>query len=97
MNAGERVEEPDWEIPPREKRRLRKRPDMITQKLSAKKLPTVLAKTSVVTKPSTRHELKFMATVVKAGGGDINEASISQSTIWRQRRLTLLHTRFKRT
>ena len=43
------VEEPDWELPPREKRRLRKRPETITLTLPAKKLPTILAKTSVVT------------------------------------------------
>lgn len=54
--------------------------------MSAKKLPTLIAKTSVVTKTSTRQELKFMSTIFKACGGDINEASISQATIWRQRK-----------
>ena len=79
-------EETEWELPPCEKRRLRARPETITLTLPAKQLPVVLAKTSVVTKTSLRHELKIMSTFVKAGGGDINDTSLSISTIWRQRR-----------
>ena len=79
-------EETEWELPPREKRRLRARPETITLTLPAKQLPVVLAKTSVVTKTSLPHELKIMSTFVKAGGGDINDTSLSISTIWRQRR-----------
>ena len=66
------VNDAEWELPPREYRRLRKRPDTITLTLPAQKLPSVLAKTSVVTKTSARHELKILSTVIKSGGGDIN-------------------------
>ena len=92
LATGVEVEEPEWELPPREKRRLRKRPETITLTLPAKELPTVLAKASVVTKTSVRHELKIVSTVVKAGGGDINDTSLSTSTIWRQRRCEVTST-----
>lgn len=80
------VEEAEWELPYREQRRLRKRPDTITLTLPAQNLPSVLAKTSIVTKTSSRHELKIMSTVVKAGGADIYDTNLSTTTIWRRRR-----------
>lgn len=84
------AEEHEWEPPVRFKRKLRERPDKVTITLPAKKLPTVLAKTSLVTKTSSRHELKIWTTLIKRGGGDMNNVSLSVSTIGRQRRSEVL-------
>ena len=70
----------------RAKRRLQQQPDTITLTLPAQKLPSVFAKTSVVTKNSGRQELKILSTLIKEGGGDINDTSLSLSTIQRQPR-----------
>lgn len=76
----------DWDLPVREKRRQRQRPNTITLTLPAKDIPSVLAKTSVVTKTSLRHELKIVSTLIKEGGANIEEAVISVSTVQRRRR-----------
>ena len=45
-----------------------------------------MACASTATKTSIRHEFKLISTLLKAGGADIHEASLSVSTIYRQRR-----------
>ena len=62
------------------------RPETVTLVLPAQKLPSVMAKTSVVTRTSGRHELKIMSTLIKSGGAEINATNLSLSTIQRQRR-----------
>ena len=84
--AEPRTDEPEWDLPVRAKRRLKQRPETITLVLPAQRLPSVMAKTSVVTRTSGRHELKIMSTLIKSGGGDINDTNLSLSTIKRQRR-----------
>ena len=79
-------DDPEWELPYREARRQRARPDEITITLPAKEIPTLMAGASTATKTSIRLELKLLSTILKAGGADINEASLSISTIFRQRR-----------
>ena len=80
------VDDNQWDLPVRAKRRLRQRPKTVTLVLPAQKLPSVMAKTSVVTRTSGRHELKIMSTLIKSGGADINDTNLSLSTIQRQRR-----------
>ena len=79
-------DDPDWELPYRERRRLSAKPEQITLTFPTRSIPTMMAATSVVTKTSTRHELKFTTTFFKAGGGNINDVNLSQSTIYRQRK-----------
>ena len=71
------------------KRKLRQRPKSITLTLPAQQLPTILARTSTVTKTSARHELKIVSTLLQAGDADINNVSLSKSTIHRQRKSTI--------
>ena len=61
-------------------------PDEVTLRLPSRCIPTVLAATSTTTKTSNRNELKLVSTLFKAGGADINKASLSISTIHRQRK-----------
>ena len=79
----------DWQLPPLAQRKLRERPKTVTLKLPAKELPTLLASTSTVTKTSTRHELKLVSTLLVSGGADLNNVSLSTSTIYRQRKSTV--------
>ena len=76
----------DWQLPPLAQRKLRERPKTVTLKLPAKEIPTLLASTSTVTKTSTRHELKLVSTLLVTGGADLNDVSLSTSTIYRQRK-----------
>ena len=86
VNECSSEEDEEWELPVRVKRRLRKRPDKITLTFPAKTLPTVLAKTSIVTKTSASHELKIWTNLIHSGGGSLGDTSLSLSTIRRQRR-----------
>ena len=79
----------DWQLPPLAKRRLREKPKTVTLTLPAKEIPTLLASTSTVTKTSTRHELKLVSTMLVSGGADLNNVSLSKSTIYRQRKSTV--------
>ena len=56
----------------------------IVLKLPGKKIPTLLASVSTTTKTSIHQELKIIATLLNAGGADINKASQSVSTVYRQ-------------
>ena len=76
----------EWEIPLRKKRELARKPTEVTLTLPAKSIPTLLAATSTTTKTSSRNELKLVSTLFKAGGADLNDASLSVTTIKRQRR-----------
>ena len=78
-----------WQLPPRALRKLRARPKSVTLTLPAQEIPALLSSTSTVTKTSTRHELKLMSTLLKAGGADITSISMRISTIHRQRRSTV--------
>ena len=80
----------DWELPVRAKRKLKERPKTITLTLPAKEIPSLLANTSTTTKTSARHELKLVSTLLKVGGADINSASLSVSTIHRQRKSSVM-------
>ena len=79
----------DWQLPPLAKRKLREKPKTVTLTLPAKEIPTLLASTSTVTKTSTRHELKLVSTMLVSGGADLNNVSLSKSTIYRQRKSTV--------
>ena len=81
MDVGE-----EWELPYREKRRKNAKPDTITLTLPARGISTLLAATTTATKTSVRLELKLTSTILKAGGADINQASLSVSTVYRQRK-----------
>ena len=61
----------------------------IVLKLPGKKIPTLLASVSTTTKTSIRQELKITATLLNAGGADINEASQSVSTVYRQQKVSV--------
>ena len=74
----------DWDVPLRLKRELKKKTETITLNLPSKCIPTILADTCT-TKTSSRNKLKIVSTLFKAGGADMNEASLSVSTIRRQR------------
>ena len=76
----------EWELPYREKRRKNAKPDTITVTLPARGISTLLAATTTATKTSVRLELKLTSTLSKAGGADINQASLSVSTVYRQRK-----------
>ena len=76
----------EWELPLRKQRELRKKPDNITLSLPARELPSLLAATSTTTKTSNRTVLKLISTLFKAGGSCINDASLSVTTIHRQRK-----------
>ena len=78
--------DPDWQLPSRELRRLSAKPQNITITLPSREIPTIMACASTATKTSPRLEMKLMSTVLKAGGVDINDASLSVSTIYRQRK-----------
>ena len=80
------IDDPHWELPYREKRRLDAKAENITLTLPSRSIPSLMAATSTVTKTSTRQELKRTARMFNAGCADINEVSLSQSTIYRQRR-----------
>ena len=58
----------------------------MTLHLPSRSIPTVLAATSTTTKTSNRNELKLVSTLFKAGGADLNKATLSVSTIYRQRK-----------
>ena len=73
-----------WEPSTWQKHVLKKKD--VTLQFPARKLPSILACTSTTTKTSIRQELKLTATLIKAGGGDIDEVSQSVSTIDRQRK-----------
>ena len=79
----------DWQLPVLASRKLRQRPAEITLTLPARELPSILARTSTVTKTSARHELKIVSTLVNAGDGDLNDISLSKSTIHRQRKSSI--------
>ena len=80
----------DWDVPLRLKRErereLKKQTETITLNLPSKCIPTILADTCTTTKTSSRNELKIVSTLFKAGCADMNEASLSVSTIRRQRK-----------
>ena len=82
-------EEEDWMLPTLAERKLRQRPENITLTLPAKSLPSVLARTNTMTKTSIRHELETVSTLVTAGDGNIDDISLSKSTIHRQRKSTI--------
>jgi len=71
----------DWDVPLRLKRQLKKKTETITLNLPSKCIPTILADTCTTTKNTNRNELKIVSTLFKAGGADINDASLSVSTI----------------
>ena len=54
--------------------------DKLTLALPSRQIPSIHSSTS------TRHELKLVSILLKAGGANIHEASVSVSTIHRQRR-----------
>jgi hypothetical protein len=66
-------------------REQQRKPESVTITLDAKKIPTLLAKCSVVNRISLRLEIKIIATALKAGGANMNDISLSKSTIHRQR------------
>ena len=65
---------------------LKKKTETITLNLPSKCTPTNLAGTCPTTKTSSRNEVRIVSTLFKAGGADMNEASLSVSTIRRQRK-----------
>ena len=73
-------------MPSREARRKSAKPTEITLTLQAKKIPTIMACASTVTKTSTRDELKLTATLLKAGGVELKDVTLSQPSIFRQRK-----------
>ena len=77
----------EWKPPLRFARQLSKKPEHVTLTLPAKQIPKLLAGTSTATKTSVRQEMKIVSTVFEAGGGDIADASLSVSTIHRQRKV----------
>ena len=66
--------------------RAKEKTEAITLNLPSKCIPTILADTCTTMKTSSRNELKIVSTLLKAGGADMNEASLSVSTIRRQRK-----------
>ena len=76
----------EWELPLRKKREIARKPVDVTLTLPAKSIPTVLAATCTTTRTSSRNEMKLVSTLLKAGGADLNNVSLSVSTIKRQRR-----------
>ena len=87
--SSQSQEDEDWMLPTLAERKLRQRPENITLTLPAKNLPSVLARTSTMTKTSIRHELETVSTLVTAGDGNIDDCSLSKSTIQRQRKSTI--------
>ena len=79
-----------WEPSTWQKHVLKKKD--VTLQFPARKLPSILACTSTTTKTSICQELKLTATLIKAGGGDIDELSLSVSTIYRQRKHAVTET-----
>ena len=76
----------EWEPPLRFQRQLNKKKEHLRLDIPAKSLPRLLAGTSTSTKTSVRQELKIVSTIVEAGGGNLADASISKTTIHRQRK-----------
>ena len=76
----------EWVLPVRESRRRSAKPTEITLTLQSREIPTIMACASTATKTSTRDELKLTATFLKAGGVDLKNVSLSQPTIFRQRK-----------
>lgn len=81
--------DPDWELPVRERRRQAAKPKNITITFPANQLPSIIAGTSVATQSSIRHDVKYLSAMLKAGGADINDCSLSVSTVYRQRKKTV--------
>ena len=81
--------DPDWELPVRERRRQAAKPKNITITFPANQLPSIIAGTSVATQSSIRHDVKYLSVMLKAGGADINDCSLSVSTVYRQRKRPL--------
>ena len=79
----------EWNLPLRFERSLIKKTETVTLTLPTKKIPELLAGTSTVTKTSARNEMKVVSTIFKAAGADINDASVSVSTIKRQRKTAI--------
>ena len=59
------IDDPHWELPYREKRRLDAKAENITLTLPSRSIPSLMAATSTVTKTSTRQELKLTATMLR--------------------------------
>lgn len=76
----------DWQVPLRKQREMARKPEIVTLNLPAKQIPSILAATMTTTKTSNRNELKIVSTLFKAGGADLNDASISFPTIHRHRK-----------
>ncbi len=79
----------DWPLPLRLLKELKRKPDKVKLKLKAKKIPSLLAQFSVANRISIREELKVVASILRLGGADIMETSLSTSTIYRQRKRTI--------
>ena len=79
-----------WEPSTSQKHVLKKKD--VTLQFPVRKLPSILACTSTTTKTSICQELKLTATLIKAGGGDMDELSQSVSTIYRQRKHAVTET-----
>jgi hypothetical protein len=77
--------DPDWTLTLRLLREQTQKPESITLTLPAKSIPSLLAKCTVVNRISLRLELKVIASLLKAGGANILDTSLSKSTVHRQR------------
>ena len=86
IDESETLREEEWKPPLRFARKLSKKTEKVRLELPSKGIPMLLAGTSTSTKTSIRHEFKLTTTIFEAGDGDISDASISPSTIWRQRK-----------
>lgn len=76
---------PEWPLTLRLLREQMRKPDTVNLTIDAKRIPTLLAKCSVVNRVSLRLELKIIATLLKAGGANIYDTNLSTTTIHRQR------------
>ena len=87
--GGKTDKDTEWQLPLRQQKEQKKKPDTVSLTLSSKDLSSLLAKFSVANRISIRQELKMVASFLKLGGANIFDTNVNKSTIHRQRTKTI--------